>query len=668
MIERHSFSGPGWIGLACLVWTFGTAGGADVDDLELLEQRAFQAAVARVAPSVVRIETVGGSEPTGNLQLGTGPTTGLIVGADGHIVSSALGFLDQPDSILVQLPGGVRKAARIVATDHSRLIVLLKIDVDGPLPVPEFASGEQIRIGQWAIAVGRTFELDRTNSAVGIVSAVNRVWGKAIQTDAAISPNNYGGPLVDVHGRVLGLLVPLSPEASDRVAGLQWYDSGIGFAVGGADLLKAVARLKKGKDLRPGVVGISFTSATLPTAEPTIAAVHPNSPAYDAGLKPEDRVVEVAGEKIVRAVQIKEQLSRRYAGETVHLIVLRGERRIEVDLQLVAQLQPYAHPFLGVLPVRSTKDSPQNRTKGVIVRDVLSGSPAAASGVRPGDILTKLDGAPIEDAKTLRGQISRRKPSDRVELEVARGVDTLKLTISLGTLPEAIPDALPAKVDRDGKAEKLAPPEGGQPGGGLVELKIPEFENRAFAYIPESYDAAVPHGVLLWLDEPGPLDREAFLGRWKPHCDSAGLILVVAESARSDRWQPSELELAVKLLENVRTTYTVDPMRVVAGGQEGGGTLAYHVAFRNRDLVRAVATVDAPITARPPQNDPIHRLAFYVARSEDGRQAGPIEQGIARLRAMMYPVSVQSLGSEPRALDPDELTALVRWIDTLDRI
>ena len=88
-----------------------------------------------------------------------------------------------------------------------------------------------MRVGQWAIAVGRTFESDRPNMAVGILSALDRVWGKAIQTDAAVSPNNYGGPLVDIRGRVLGVLVPLSPEAADEMAGVEWYDSGIGFAI-----------------------------------------------------------------------------------------------------------------------------------------------------------------------------------------------------------------------------------------------------------------------------------------------------------------------------------------------------------------------------------------------------------------------------------------------------
>ena len=94
--------------------------------------------------------------------------------------------------------------------------------------------------------------------AVGILSALNRVWGKAIQTDAAVSPNNYGGPLVDVRGRVLGVLVPLSPQGADELAGVEWYDSGIGFAIPLEDIQNILPRWKKGEDLHAGRAGLSL--------------------------------------------------------------------------------------------------------------------------------------------------------------------------------------------------------------------------------------------------------------------------------------------------------------------------------------------------------------------------------------------------------------------------
>src|SRR4029079_14702337 len=106
----------------------------------------------------------------------------------------------------------------------SRQLVLLKVNVDAKLPVPEVAPRRDIRVGQWAIALGRTYESTSPNLSIGVISAVDRVWSKAIQTDAKISPSNYGGPLVDISGRVMGVLAPLTPESSSEIAGVDWYD------------------------------------------------------------------------------------------------------------------------------------------------------------------------------------------------------------------------------------------------------------------------------------------------------------------------------------------------------------------------------------------------------------------------------------------------------------
>ncbi|HLA85853.1 MAG TPA: S1C family serine protease, partial [Thermoguttaceae bacterium] len=228
------------------------------DDLSLREQKAFQAAIARVAPSVVRIETVGGRDRVGDLKLEDGATTGLVVGQEGWIVSSAFHFLRRPDSILVRMPDGTRKPAKLAATDHGRMIVLLSVEADGPTAVPETVPRGEIRVGQWAIALGRTFESDRPNVSVGIVSAVSRIGGRAVQTDAAASPNNYGGPLVDIRGRVIGVLTPLSPTPGEKVGRVEWYDSGIGFAVPLEDILKILPRLRQSEDLYAGLLGVGF--------------------------------------------------------------------------------------------------------------------------------------------------------------------------------------------------------------------------------------------------------------------------------------------------------------------------------------------------------------------------------------------------------------------------
>src|SRR6185369_7287390 len=102
--------------------------------------------------------------------------------------------------------------ARLIARDEARKLVLLKIETPKKLPIPVAAPESEAIVGHWTVAVGRTFDAVSPNISVGILSAVHRIWGRALQTDAKISASNYGGPLVDLQGRVLGVLVPLSPD------------------------------------------------------------------------------------------------------------------------------------------------------------------------------------------------------------------------------------------------------------------------------------------------------------------------------------------------------------------------------------------------------------------------------------------------------------------------
>ena len=161
--------------------------------LESKEEIALKQAAALVAPALVRIETVGGLDRVGQVLTVTGPTTGLVVSPDGFVISSAFNFAARPASILVTLADGRRLAATQIATDKVKMLTLLKVDAQN-LPVPVAAPAASFRVGQWALALGKT--LDETPSvSVGIVSALNRIWGKALQTDAKVSPVNYGGPL-----------------------------------------------------------------------------------------------------------------------------------------------------------------------------------------------------------------------------------------------------------------------------------------------------------------------------------------------------------------------------------------------------------------------------------------------------------------------------------------
>src|SRR5207247_3663098 len=98
------------------------------------------------------------------------------------------------------------------ARDNSRMLVLLKVNTSEKITPPIPAPKSEMTVGQWAIAVGRTYDQPLPNVSVGVLSATGRIWSTAVQTDAKISPANYGGPLIDIQGRVLGILVPLRSE------------------------------------------------------------------------------------------------------------------------------------------------------------------------------------------------------------------------------------------------------------------------------------------------------------------------------------------------------------------------------------------------------------------------------------------------------------------------
>ena len=652
------------------------------DDAADPEELAIKAAVLEAAPSVVQIQTIGGLERVGKVLIGTGPTSGLVVSEDGYIISSAFNFAQKPTSILVGLPDGTRTPAKLVATDHSRMLVLLKVEVDEKLTPPTVAPEKEMQVGQWSLALGRTFEGDRPNVSVGIVSALNRIFGKAVQTDAKVSPANYGGPLIDIQGRVMGVLVPLSPRGTGKVAGVEWYDSGIGFAIPLDHIMTVVPKLMKGKDLHPGIIGVNLRAGHQFANPAVIAAARPNSPAAEAGFKTGDKIVEIDGVKIIRQSQVKEALGHRYAGETVHIAVIRGKERIERDLKLVDKVQAYERPFLGVLPLRvaaapssekedgDKKDAPAENggEAGVVVRYVYRESGADVAGIEPGDRIVSVDGRPVADREALREAIGALQRGEKTKIGIRRGDNDRSFEVALGAQPEAVPKTLPSAMASRKPFIGEQPPLGKQP------VKIAEFENTCFTYVPEAYDPAVAHGMLVWLHEPGGLKDDAavdkLIARWKPHCEEHNLILVVPRSQSPTRWVPAkEIAFVAKVIEHVQGIYHVDATRVVTHGYQAGGAMAYAVAFGKRELVRGVAAIDSPIGGRPPENDPVHSLAFYATTAKKGRaKPATVAALVKRLRGLKYPVTVVDQGETARHLNGDELGELLRWIDTLDRI
>ncbi|HEV3343751.1 MAG TPA: PDZ domain-containing protein [Pirellulales bacterium] len=629
------------------------------DDLELREQTALQAAVERVTPSVVSIETVGGLERVERVLVGNGPTTGLIVSPDGYIVSSAFNFVQKPSSTIVTLADGTRLPAQLVATDRSRMLVLLKIEPGRVLPVPEAAPENEVRVGWWSIAIGRAFDPARPNVSVGIVSAVGRLSGRAIQTDAKVSPSNYGGPLVDIRGRVMGVLSPLSPQKSGEVSGVEWYDSGIGFAVPLEHVNRVLPRLKEGVDLKPGLVGISLQSGDLYADAPVIAAARPNSPAYRTGLKPGDKIVAVDERNIARTSQLLDEVNRRYAGDKVTLTLLRGDERLTREIELVDHLDPYQRAFLGILPQRTGK---QAEAGGAVVRYVYADSPAAQASLQIGDVITALAEKPVKSANELVEIMAAAEVGKPAPIEIRRGDEALHFELTWQAEPEAVPAELPAAPVLEGQ------PEAG-PATGRFSVKVPELKNEALAYVPEDYDSRRSYALVVWTHPPSEIPADdSLLAVWKDRCDRGGLILLVPKAAEGGKWQSDDFEFIRKSVEQLRATYQIDPLRIVAWGDELGGSVACALAFNQRETVRGVVALRSRLAQAPVDNDPVSRLDFFLTQTKGSRFEKATAATIETLRERKFAVTVKEQGENAQLLSDDELAEALRWIDSLDKI
>lgn len=339
---------------------------------DLLAPKAFRAAAARVLPSMVAIESFGGVAGAGTkrgrmagIRLpGEGPTTGVIVSPDGYIVTSTFNFLKKPPIITVVLPDGQRKVAKLLGNDETRKLCLLKVDGVDNLPVPEFAPRSQLRVGQWAVALGVGFGDDEAALSAGIISATSRIKGRAVQTDANLSPANYGGPLIDLEGRVIGICAPLSPQSADVASGVEWYDSGIGFAVplDGAESL--LARLKAGETIKPGFLGVQ--AGVTPDQKPgaIISQAVKDSPAEKAGIKSGDRLLLVDGEEVLDPPHLAVLVGKHDAGDDVKITLVRGEETVEVTAKLaVAPVRAAPMPMPTPTPGEEEKPKPEEKEK-----------------------------------------------------------------------------------------------------------------------------------------------------------------------------------------------------------------------------------------------------------------------------------------------------------------
>jgi serine protease Do len=381
-----------------------------------------------------------------------GGGSGVIVRSDGwvltndHVVGGA-------DKVTVKLEDG-REFDGTVRRDYRSDLAVVKINASG-LPVAQFGDSDRVRVGQWALAFGSPLALDDTMT-LGIISArkrqqaiaegtEGRFYPALLQTDASINPGNSGGPLVDASGKVIGINVAIKSPTGGSV--------GIGFAIPSNTARQVMeALVSKGKVVRGflGVVPTALTPAQrdkygVKTGGALVESVSEGTPAFKAGLQPEDVILKVNGKDVEDDVDFRNIIAASSPGDSVELLVRRGGK----DTKITAKLEPAPElgvaqkpgaeagsSKLGVKVERVTPDAAKKYNlgsieRGIVVVQVESGSPADEAGVQPGDVIIRANGRDMETPADLEKAISGAKSGDRIPLVLRRDKSRTLVTVEI---------------------------------------------------------------------------------------------------------------------------------------------------------------------------------------------------------------------------------------------
>jgi len=386
----------------------------DVPAELLSTQKAFSDVARKVTPCVVNISTIskvkmvqpffemnpffedffGAPQTRRDKSLGSG----FIISKDGYIVTNDHVVRDA-ESVQVKLSNDKVYDAKVVGGDQKTDIAVIKINA-ADLPVAVLGDSEKLDVGQWAIAIGNPFGLERSMT-VGVISATGRsnmgieTYENFIQTDASINPGNSGGPLLNIHGEVIGINTAI-------VAAGQ----GIGFAIP-ITMAKPIFTqiLQKGSVSR-GYMGVTIQPVTEELAQSfglkqtrgaLINGVLKGGPAEKAGVRQGDVVIAFNGTDVKDPSHLQRLVAEHGIGKPARVTVFRDGKALELTMSLSSaesaprqqretgggEEQPGRADLLGLV----VDDSGQG---GVVVVEVGRGSVAAEAGIRRGDVIVSI--------------------------------------------------------------------------------------------------------------------------------------------------------------------------------------------------------------------------------------------------------------------------------------
>ena len=371
--------------------------------------------------------------------------SGFIISEDGYILTNDH-VVDGADEIKVTLSDGREYTGEIRGLDPKLDLALIKIEAGENLPVANLGESDNIKVGEWVMAIGNPFGLEQTVT-VGIVSAKGRVIGAGpyddfIQTDASINPGNSGGPLFNVKGEVVGINTAI-------VAGGQ----GIGFAIPVNMAKQIIPQLRDEGHVTRGWLGVTVQALNEELAKSfgldntrgaLVNEIVKDSPAEKAGLQRGDILLEFDGQLIAELNDLPRLVAATSVDKTVKIKIFRDgkERIVKVTIgkmkegeQAIAAESEEGGGALGLTAANVTPELAERFAlgggEGILITRIDPEGPAAEANLRVGDLIVEADGQEVKSVKEFEGIVGKMSAGKVLRLLIQRKSTLLYTTITL---------------------------------------------------------------------------------------------------------------------------------------------------------------------------------------------------------------------------------------------
>jgi Do/DeqQ family serine protease len=365
--------------------------------------------------------------------------SGAVIDGRGHIVTNHHVVL-RASQIHVTMASGKEYTATLVGSDPGSDLAALKIEPDEEIPPFPLGRSSDLMIGETVIAIGNPFGLSHTVTT-GVISAVNRsiqsgdqIYEDFIQTDASINPGNSGGPLLNIRGELIGINTAIHSEAQ-----------GIGFAIPVDRVRRIVDDLIEYGEVQPAWLGMEVQGLSPGLARylgyggragVLVAEVQAGGPAAKAGIEAQDILLEAAGKPLASPDTYLRILRKTTVNDTVTFRIFRRGRTREVVVKGVAfpaeMVDAYCLRSLG-LRVGGLTREPLLRAgiRGVEIREVTPGSQAGRIGLKPGDVLLRINDREVPTVEQFRRELAKQHCRSNVTLQILRGRFLYYVTLDL---------------------------------------------------------------------------------------------------------------------------------------------------------------------------------------------------------------------------------------------